>query len=129
MKRDMDLVRDLLLKIEAAEEPPSLSALVPGREGGTSEYQLAAYHMRMLIEEVGLVRGRNACSSSGAEWLNLQLTWHGQDFLQNVRDQTVWEKTKDGAQKLGGASWDVLVELAKTYVKAEARKRLGIELV
>lgn len=128
MKRDMDLARDLLLKIAEADEPPSLSALVPGRKEGTSEYKLAAYHIQMLIEEAGLVRGINANSSSGAEWLTLELTWHGQDYLENIRDPTVWEKTKEGARTLGGASWDILIDLAKAYVKAEAKKRLGVDL-
>jgi len=128
MKRDMDLVRELLLKIAEAGEPPNLSDLVHGRKEGTPEYHLAAYHMQMLIDEVGLVRGLDASSSSGAEWLGLQLTWRGQDFLENIRDPTVWDKTKEGAQKLGGASWDVLIELAKAYLKAEAKKRLGIDL-
>jgi hypothetical protein len=50
------------------------------------------------------------------------------DFLDNIRDPTVWERTKEGAKSLGGASWDVLIGLAKAYVKAEAKKRLGIEL-
>ena len=84
--------------------------------------------MQMLIEEAGFVRGIDVCSSDGDDWLELQLTWRGQDFLQNVRDQTVWEKTKEGAQKLGGASWDVLIEIAKAYVRSEAKKRLGIDL-
>jgi hypothetical protein len=128
MKRDMDLVRDLLLEIAGADEPPRLSDLVPGRKEGTSEYKLAAYHIQMLIEEAGLVRGIDAGSSSGAEWLTLELTWHGHDYLESIRDPTVWAMTKEGAQKLGGASWDVLIGLAKAYVKAEAKKRLGIDL-
>lgn len=128
MKRDMDLVRDLLIKIADAEKRLSFSQLVPGRKEGTPEYELAAYQMQMLIEEAGLVRGIDACSSSGDDWLELQLTWRGHDFLQSVRDQTVWDKTKEGAQKLGGASWDVIMELAKAYMKAEAKKRLGLDL-
>lgn len=128
MKRDMDLVRKLLLQIADAENPTRLSALVPGREQETPDYKVAAYHMKMLIEEAGLVRGINASSSSGAEWIELQLTWRGNDFLESIRDQTVWKKTKEGAQKLGGVSWDVLIDLAKAYVKAEARKRLGMDL-
>lgn len=128
MQRDMDLVRDLLFKIGAADKPPSLSSLVSGRGTDDNGYALAAYHMQMLIEEVGLVRGINASSSSGKEWLNLELTWQGQDFLENVRDPTVWENTKAGAKKLGGVSFDVFVGLAKEYLKAEAKKRLGLDL-
>lgn len=128
MKRNMDLVRELLLKIADAEEPPRLSELVPGRKEKTKEYKLAAYHIQMLIEEARFVRGLDAGSSSGDEWLTLELTWRGHDYLENIRDPTVWEKAKEGAGKLGGASWDVLIELAKAYVKSEAKKRLGIDL-
>jgi hypothetical protein len=45
----------------------------------------------------------------------------GNDYLANTRDPTVWDKTKEGAKKLGGTRWDVLIELAKAYVKEEAK--------
>ena len=66
-------------------------------------------------------------SFDGPDWLDLQLTWRGHDFLDSIRDQSVWAQTKDGARKMGGASWDVLIEIAKAIAKAEAKKRLGIE--
>ena len=128
MKRDMDLVRELLLKIADAKEPPTFSALVPDRQNKSPEYAHAAYQMHMLIEEVGLVSGIDVCSQSGDDWLDLKLTWAGNDFLDTIRDATVWAKTKDGLKKLGGASWDVLVDMAKAYAKAEAKKRLGLDL-
>jgi len=128
MKRDMDLVRDFLLKIANADEPPNFSDLILDREEGSREHEVAVYNMRMLIDDVGLVTGVNVASHDGYDWIELELTWSGNDFLDNIRDQTVWEKTKQGAQKLGGASWDVVIELAKGYLKAEAKKRLGVEL-
>ncbi|MEH2520630.1 hypothetical protein V1279_006203 [Bradyrhizobium sp. AZCC 1610] len=128
MQRDMGLVRELLLKIAVADKPPKLSTLVSGRGTDDSGYGLAAYHMQMLIEEVGFVRGINANSSSGKEWINLELTWHGQDFLESIRDPTVWENTQAGVKKLGGVSFDIFVGLAKQYLKAEAKKRLNLDL-
>jgi hypothetical protein len=128
MQRDMELVRDLLFKIGAADNPPKLSTLVQGRGADDSAFALAAYHMQMLVEEVGFVRGIKAHSSSGKEWLNLELTWKGQDFLESIRDPTVWENTKAGAKKLGGVSFDIFVSLAKEYLKAEAKKRLNLDL-
>ena len=127
MKRDMDLIRELLLKIADADKPIAFSKMVPGRKERDKDYEIAAYHMQMLIE-AGLVRAIDASTNDGKEWLNLELTWHGHDFLESIRDPTVWENTKDGAKKLGGVSLDVLVSLAKAYLKAEAKKRLGIEL-
>jgi len=126
--RDMELVRDLLLKISKAETPPSLSELIPGRKEETPEYMLADYHVRMLVHDAQFLRGTDANSSSGPEWLTLELTWAGNDFLSNIRDPTVWERTKRGVQMLGGASWDIVIQLAKSYVKQEAKKRLGIDL-
>lgn len=122
MKRDMDLVRDLLIKIADSDSPPTFSKLVPGRKDGTSEYAVAAYHMRMLVEDAGFVRGIDYRSSSGDEWLSLELTWQGQDFLENVRDPVVWKKTKDGLQKVGGASWDLIRDLGKAYAKLKMKE-------
>lgn len=28
----------------------------------------------------------------GPDWLDLQLTWQGHDFLNTLRDPTVWER-------------------------------------
>jgi hypothetical protein len=64
----------------------------------------------------------------GRNWLNLELTWAGQDFLESIRDPTVWENTKQGAKKLGGVSLDIFIGIAKAYLKAEAKKRLSLDL-
>lgn len=61
-------------------------------------------------------------------WIELQLTWHGQDFLDSVRDPTVWDKTRDGAKKLGGVTFEMFIGLAKEFAKAEAKKRLNLDL-
>jgi hypothetical protein len=123
MKRDMELVREILLKLAESDKPLPLDALASERDR-----DLVAYHVGMLVDEVGFLRGINADTMSGRDWIELQLTWHGQDFLDSVRDPTVWEKTKDGAVKLGGVSLEMLVGIAKQYAKAEVKKRLGIEL-
>lgn len=128
MTRDMDLVRELLLRLADAKGPVSFSKLVPGRSTGDENFKKAAYHMRMLIEEVGLVKGIDARTNSGDEWLQLQLTWRGHDFLEATRDPTVWDHTKEGVKKLGGVSWELLLDMAKAYAKAEAKKRLGLDL-
>jgi hypothetical protein len=115
MKRDMDLVRDLLLKIEASEDETSLSDLVS--EENEREYAAAVYHLRMLIEEVGLVRGINVSSNDGYDWIDLELTWQGHEFLETVRDPETWRKAKEGANKIGSFAIDVLIDVAKAYAK------------
>jgi hypothetical protein len=123
MKRDMDLVRDLLLKIEEAKEPPALSDLVSKEDD--EKYETATYHLKMLIDEVGLVRGINCGSMDGEDWIELNITWTGHEFLDTVRDPEVWRKTKEGAKKIGGFTLDILMQLATGYLKMKA-KELGL---
>jgi hypothetical protein len=128
MKRDMDLVRELLLKIADADDPPNFSALVPDHKEDSKEYARAACHMHMLVKDAGFVRAIDVCSADGDDWLELQLTWAGQDFLDNIRDPAVWKKTKEALHKIGGASWDVVAGLGKAYVKAKVKEHLGLDL-
>jgi hypothetical protein len=84
--------------------------------------------MKMLINDVNFARSIDASSMDGDDWLNLQLTWKGQDFLDTIRDPTAWRITKEGIKKIGGASWEVVIDIAKAVLKVEAKKRLGLDL-
>lgn len=125
MKRDMELVRELLLKIERAKAPPAMSDFISVK---SERFKLASYNMHMLIEQVGLVTGIGMDVGDHEDWLELKLTWRGHDFLESIRDPGVWSQTKQGAKTLGGTSFDIFIELARAYVKAEAKKRLGLDL-
>lgn len=90
MKRDMDLIRLLLIEVEG-EAKPDLS--------GYTELQLL-YH-RALLHESGLAVGWVAKAHDG--YLELggisgcelyRLTWAGHEFLDAVRDDTIWNKAK-----------------------------------
>jgi hypothetical protein len=127
MKRDMDLVRNMLFKLAESDHSLDFEELLP--EGSTlGSREIAAYHLQMLIEEAQLVRGLDSGHIGGRDWNELELTWQGHDFLDSVRDETVWAKSKEGAKKLGGVSFDLLLGLVKEVAKAEAKKRLGLEL-
>jgi len=126
MKRDMDYVRDLLLRIEELTEP-NLADLAL-QEADEDEAQKLAYHIRMMIEEVGLVRGIEAGSHSGTNWLNINLTWQGHEYLDDVRDPEVWKQAKAGAEKFGGLSFELFGALAKGLVKQQIKKRTGVDI-
>ena len=114
MKRDMDLIRLLLLQIEGEEQPELQKYDQPTR----------VEHATLLIEE-GLAEGlvqrdhRNVPIGTVIQ----RLTWKGHDFLDAARDNTIWNKAKEKVFK-PGASWTfgILVE----WLKAEAKKRLGL---
>lgn len=131
MKRDMDLVREILLAVEAAgEDSLAMNDLLgsPLSEIEIDIREKYAYHIKMLVEQAGWLTGIDASSMSGGNWLNLELTWHGHDFLEAIRDSEIWKKTKIGVEKIRGAGWEVMKAIAVAYGKEQAKKLLGIDL-
>ena len=126
MKRDMDFVRDILMRIES-EDRLSSSQLVQHKTGWDAE-DILVDHLIMLIDEVGFVSGVEAHSIDGKEWLNLRLTWQGHEYLDDIRDPEIWKQTKDGAEKLGGFSLEVVRALAKGYIKKKIEKHTDVQI-
>jgi hypothetical protein len=124
MKRDMDFVRDLLLRIEAGEKLFSWSGSHTGREHNPEEEKLGE-HIR-LLKQADFIDVLDE-SSSGVIFLN-GLSWKGHDFLDSVRDPKIWEKTKTGAAVAGGFTVDLLKDLAKGLVKKQIEEFTGVKL-
>ncbi|MEH2505867.1 hypothetical protein V1290_004678 [Bradyrhizobium sp. AZCC 1578] len=128
MKRDMEYVRELLLKIEAAPDVIAHSPeLLPANSTLQDKIKLN-YHLGMLIDETGFVSGIAAHTMAEPSWIRLQLTWHGHEFIETVRDPEVWKRTKEGASKAGNFGLEFVIEIAKAYGKHVAKERLGIDL-
>jgi hypothetical protein len=66
MKRDMDFIRDLLLRIEAENEP-NMTDLLPG-DASKEEMEKYQYHLEMLIDQTHFVTGINASTMAGRNW-------------------------------------------------------------
>lgn len=126
MKRDMDLVRELLLKIEAAPGKPRWEHLIDAQD--PEAVVLGTEHLK-LMQEAGLIAGVSTQSLSGPyQLLDIALTWRGHEFLDTIRDSEVWRRTKSGAEKAGVAGIGFVWELAKAYGKQVVTERLGISL-
>jgi hypothetical protein len=116
MKRDMAIIRLILLQQEGDETADKQLKEIPEKT--------MLYHMGLAIE-AGLVKGEVMEDSnmeiSGAAVCSL--TWAGHEFLDSVRNESVWKKTSEKLIKpLGGVPFDIL----KAWLKAEALKHLGI---
>jgi DNA-binding transcriptional ArsR family regulator len=99
MKRDMDLVRKILLAVEASERPLDSSLIrIAGYTG-----ESITEHMR-LLNEAGLIEGISAYSvEHRLKWIELRLTWNGHDFLDAARSESVWNETVTEVRKKTGA--------------------------
>ena len=92
MKRDMDLCRKILFKIEELYDSTAIYNLEI--EGYTRNQ--VAYHSNLLYE-AGLISdykaqyADNEIYSFGVS----SLTWDGHDFLDKIREDITWNKVKD----------------------------------
>ena len=123
MKRDMDLVRRILLAIEAEPADPDAESEDPATGIDADEFRVSE-HVRLVIE-AGLVEG-HVLSSIGGEAApsHLQrLTWAGHDYLDAVRSDSVWRKVKESAAKHG---LELTLDLAKALAIHYARDLLGL---
>ena len=134
MQRTMDLVRDILLAVEA-EKMTSLKDLLglesPFLSGLPSDDDRAVAiggHLDLLINQAEFLEGMSVPMRGFNLWQDLQVTWKGHDFLDTVRDDGIWQQTKEGASGVGGFTVDLLASLAKGFVKKKLEQHTGFEL-
>jgi len=117
MKRDMDLVRQILIFIEDHEHgfaPPQIEI-----DGYTDE--VISFHL-LLMGEADLLKviDVSAQQDLSPRCIVERMTCAGYEFLANTRNETIWNKVKGIVVSKGGSvSFEVLkflvVETAKTY--------------
>ncbi len=114
MKRDMDLIRMLLLREEAGKMPDELSAF---------DNRTIAYHVA-LMRDAGLVEGNVVDDENGEpfEAVIFRLTWDGHEFLAATRNSEIWKGVKQHIIK-PGVSWTFSILLE--WLKDEAKRRIA----
>lgn len=131
MKRDMDLVRELLLKLEAMPGGPGRRITFEvGDDLTIPEYSSDEinYHLGQLYKAGYVTSGDTSDRMMSGQWVFSSLTWEGHDFIDAVRDPDVWRRTKAGASKVGSWSVGLLLDMAKAYSRLKAKQVLGLDL-
>ena len=118
MKRDMDLVRLILLKIEEDYVSTALYNIeVDGYDKETIAYHCKILHEAGFISDYGARYADNALYSFGVG----SLTWEGNEFLDKIRDDSFWGKTKDAIKKKGlPLVLDTVKTVATAFITAAA---------
>jgi hypothetical protein len=119
MKRDLDLVRQLMLQIEALPAAPP----VQYRMSEIEDPVLLA-HLELLIE-AGLVNGRISRSQgTRGDVISVSgLSWQGHEWIEMVRSQSVWNEVKSAVLDGGGV---LTFELTKAVAAKIFRARLAL---
>lgn len=125
MKRDLDLIRYILVTAESADRPITDSELVNAKHS----LEKVAFHVELLADK-GLVVSSVDYDGFGQAPLALELsriTWEGYDYLDAIRSDNVWAKAKDAiSRSVGDTSLSVVKETCQLVAKSLIRQQLGM---
>jgi hypothetical protein len=116
MKRDMDLIRQILFELEKRE--PRLDYRFPEIQIEGHSKEEIVFHV-MLLEEAGFIIARNDSTMAGLNYTPIRLTWDGHEFLDAARDDTRWNTAKDSMAKAGGFVFEVAKILLIESIKQQ----------
>jgi hypothetical protein len=120
MKRDMDLVRKILIELE--KEPHGFAP----RDLRLDAYKReeVGFHV-YLMGQAGLLRVADvsALRSGSPMALPINIEWEGYEFLEAARPDSMWEKAKERIVAAGGG---LTIELLKEVLLGLARGAVGL---
>ncbi|WP_339491160.1 DUF2513 domain-containing protein [Pseudomonas rhizophila] len=117
MKRDLDLVRKILMYYEDKEmDGMDRTIEVEGYSESFIDYHL------LLMDEAGLLRCERTVSSSTPSRVvrvyPFSLTWEGHEFLSSAKNESLWSKAKNlSLDKAGILSFDIMKDLLVSMAK------------
>ncbi len=131
MRRDMELIRDIMLNLEAlpmkmgeaiSMTPERMQEKIPNRDLAEINHHMDLIHSAGFIDN-----GGNPSSGPMFGFVFMGLTMSGHDFVDTMRSPEVWRRTKAGAAKVGSFSLQLLLDLGKGYAK-EIAKGMGLPI-
>lgn len=104
MKRDMDLIREILLELESSPQTAMDTVVIDKRPPSEIGYHLE------LLADAGLIKaGTFQVIGAVRQFYDIQLTWEGHEFLEAARDNTRWNQAKKLIKEKGGSlTFDIL---------------------
>lgn len=125
MKRDLDLIREILIKAEEADGGISDCDLVNERYTITE----VAFNVEFMRE-----RGLIEASVEHAGFNNTpysvdidRITWDGYDYLDAIRSRKVWEKARQAiSAAVGDTSLSVVKETCQMVAQSLIKQQLGL---
>jgi hypothetical protein len=114
MKRDMDLVRAILLEVEKSTSPGGCRIEIPDH----SREEL--YYNAQQAQDAGLIEAKFLPNTT--EFHVVRLTYAGHEFLDAARNDTLWAKAKETVIKNTGT---LTVEGVKIALSTLIRHAMG----
>jgi len=121
MKLNIDCIRDIMLHIE--DRPVNTSTTQTALINALPQYSEDDVYYRVIkLDEAGLldVLTVPVMGSHGPGIKSIhELTFHGHEFLENIRTDDNWSKIKNVAGKAGSFSLQIISSIASDIIKSK----------
>jgi len=121
MTRDMDLIRNIMLDVEAAPVGQEINGNL--EYDGKDQFEIADHVLQLkeqgLIEGLIVRDGRNVPRG----YVIWRLTPAGHDFLDSARNATFWNKAMTELKKQGIG---LTIGITTAYLKQKVKEQLGL---
>ena len=122
MKRDMDLIRSMLLLIEGCPDVPPKTLRLDSFLDLNSDVYIVSLHLE-LLREAGFIEARVLSVDNGVKNYEIsRITFAGYEYLESIKDAKIWRNVKEKISAVGGATFDI----AKNIAEAEIMKMVQI---
>lgn len=123
MKRDFDLIRAILLSVEAAE--PGANVKNSGIDAPGKDSVAVSEHVELLTKSGFLEAtiSQEIAPQGPRSFFIWGITWHGYEYLDSIQDPNVWLKTKQKMAQVGGSA---SMEMVKTIASQVVKDMLGM---
>lgn len=122
MKRDLDLLRKILLAIENANEFYYYNGIpLLASDIGCPNLNLVSFHVSLLVDNNYIeVLNVTCCGIAYDDYMIKRLTADGCDYLDNIRNDTIWNKTKEAISNVGGTcALDIVKSIAGKIILSQ----------
>lgn len=120
MRRDMELVRKILID--------TMNDDVKNVYKDEDEQDKSILYHLDIMKQAGLIDFKKDGDWSKNTYIeDLKLTWNGNEYLDALQNDNVWEKTKTHIKQKGFELGEVTFDFLKELAIQQARKLIGLD--
>lgn len=117
MKRDLNLLRSMLLRIEELDSTKhkiTISSFLDLCDNPA----IISLHIELLIDSYFIEASEPIYRRTIKDFLIYRLTSNGYDYLDAIREPSIWQKTTNKLLEVGGtATLDVVKDVASSFIR------------
>ncbi|WP_341784671.1 DUF2513 domain-containing protein [Lactococcus garvieae] len=128
MRLNPDVIRDLLFAVEVRTTPDQVAdsdyiySTLSQYDSDTVQYHVKQAELSGVFTKVEYFYG-----SAPQPFLILDLSPEGHKFINNIRNDNSWSKTKDVATSIGNFSFDALKSISSSVAAEFLSRQLGLK--